>query len=213
MYDPVVEHPMHNNQRQMKELGQPDRDVRSRGTRHRLRAAFSELVLKHPYESLTVRDIARGANVSRSTFYEHFSGKDGLLASGLTGLFAVLADICVIDVRPAQEIEGTSRLIRLLEHFQDNRRLAREVLAGPARLKASAVLIRLIEARLKARARNRPGQLLLPSRLVATQLAGMILAPLTAWLNGECRCNSEALALGLRRACVAALQSLCVRSR
>ena len=196
---------MHNSERNTKAIGHRDRDVRSRGTKHRLRAAFSELVLKRPYESITVREIATGANVSRSTFYEHFSDKDGLLASSLTGFFAVLADICVSD--------ASSRLIGVLEHFQDNRALARELLMGPARPRASALLIRQIETRLKANGHSRTGALLLPTRLAATQLAGMILGPLTAWLNGECRCSSETLALGLRRACLAALQSLSVRLR
>jgi AcrR family transcriptional regulator len=180
-------------------------DRRMDRTRHRLLGVFSDLVRKRHYESITVRDIATGANVSRSTFYEHFSGKDGLLASSITGLCAVLADSLICD--------DLDRLTGVLEHFRENRALARDILNGPTHVKAGAVLTRQIEIRLQANARKHRGPLLLPTRLAATQLSAMILAPITAWLHAEYRLGSEVLALGLRRTCSAALQALYVRPR
>jgi AcrR family transcriptional regulator len=175
-------------------------DLRMERTRRRLLGAFSNLVLRQHYESITVREIVAHARVSRSTFYEHFSGKDGLLASSLGGLFGVLAEAAVCG--------DAARLPLVLEHFRENAALARELLNGPAHHKVSGMLIRQIETRLRAHSRGRRASLLLPLRLSATQLAGMILATLIAWLQGDTRCDSAKLALGLRRTCNAALQAL-----
>jgi len=174
--------------------------MKAERTRRRLVSAFSDLVLKHHYESVTVREIVAHARVSRSTFYEHFSSKDGLLASSLGSLFSVLAETAVCG--------DTARLPFILDHFRENAALTRELLTGPASHKVSGVLIRQIETRLKAHGRGRRAPLLLPLRLSATQLAGMILTPLIAWVKGDTRCDSTKLALALRRTCSAALQAL-----
>jgi AcrR family transcriptional regulator len=139
----------------------------------------ADLVRRRHYATITVRDIVRSADVSRSTFYEHFSGKDSLLASGITGLFSVLADTVVSD--------DTSRLEFVLTHFSENRVLAREIVTGPAQVRIATLLVSQMHARLKAGSRKRPGPLMLPTRLIATQLAGMILATLKEWLQRRVR--------------------------
>jgi AcrR family transcriptional regulator len=179
--------------------------LRTDKTRRKLLGAFTDLVLSRHYESITVRDIVAAAQVSRSTFYEHFSGKDNLLASSLSGLFGVLADTVVRD--------DPSRLKSALDHFQANGALARELLNGAACHKVSEVLIRQIGIRLRAHGRKAPGRLLLPARLAAAQLAGMILATVGNWVTGGARCDSATLALALRRACGAALGAMYVRAR
>src|SRR3974390_1680807 len=40
--------------------------------------AHVELILKKGYEAMTVQDICDTANVGRSTFYAHYTGKDDL---------------------------------------------------------------------------------------------------------------------------------------
>jgi AcrR family transcriptional regulator len=175
-------------------------DLRTKRTRARLLAAFSGLALEHPYESITVRRIVTRAHVSRSTFYEHFAGKDGLLERSLSGLFGVLADAAVSG--------DVSRLPFVLEHFRENAALARELLGGLPSHTVSGMLVRQIETRLKANCRGRRAPLLLPLRLSATQLAGIILTTLVAWVRGESRCDSARLARGLGRTCGAALESL-----
>ncbi len=178
-------------------------DLRLQRTRGRLLKAFADLALKQPYESITVRGIVAHAKVSRSTFYEHFSDKDALLASAVGGFFGVLAETAVCG--------DASRLPFVLDHFRENSALARELLTGPAHYKMSSVLTRQIETRLKAFSRGRRAPLLLPLRLSATQLAGIILATIIAWLKCETRCDSAKLALGLRRTCKAALAALYAR--
>jgi AcrR family transcriptional regulator len=54
--------------------------------RERIMDAVAEIVAAKGYTGLTVTEIARRANISHKTFYEHFPGKrDAFLATGRTG--------------------------------------------------------------------------------------------------------------------------------
>src|SRR3982074_1311007 len=138
------------------------RDRRVQKTRQALLDAFFTLVLRAPYEDITVRDIVARAGVGRSTLYEHFSGKDAILAPSLGGAFAVLADAL-------QPRDNTPALTALLEHFWSNRTLAPGIFSGPMRRRTVAVLVRLIEQRLRAEAPAEAAALLLPTPLAAVQ--------------------------------------------
>jgi len=170
-------------------------------TRRALLDAFFTLVLKAPYEDITVRDIVVRAGVGRSTLYEHFCGKDGILAASLGGPFAVLADAL-------QPRDNTAALTALLEHFWSNRTLAPGIFSGPMRRRTVAVLVRLIEQRLRAQAPARGTALLLPTRLAAIQLAEALFAPIAAWLAGQSACSAQQLALALRKAALALTEAL-----
>lgn len=76
--------------------GQTDRRItRTRGQLHR---ALMSLVLKRGYDELSVQDICETADVGRSTFYAHYTGKDDLKLSGLGQLKPVL--VAARDGRP-----------------------------------------------------------------------------------------------------------------
>jgi AcrR family transcriptional regulator len=177
------------------------RDRRVQKTRQALLDAFFTLVLKAPYEDITVRDIVVRAGVGRSTLYEHFSGKDAILAASLGGPFAVLADAL-------QPRDNTAALTALLEHFWSNRAVAPGIFAGPMRRRTVAVLVRLIEQRLRAEAPARRTALLLPTRLAAIHLAEALFAPVAAWLAGQSACSAQRLALALRKAALALTEAL-----
>jgi len=170
-------------------------------TRQALLDAFFTLVLKAPYEDITVRDIVVRAGVGRSTLYEHFCGKDAILAASLGGPFAVLADAL-------QPRDNTAALTALLEHFWSNRAVAPGIFSGPMRRRTVAVLVRLIEQRLRAEAPARRTALLIPTRLAAIQLAEALFAPIAAWLAGQSACSAQQLALALRKAALALTEAL-----
>jgi AcrR family transcriptional regulator len=176
-------------------------NARSKRTRGALQRAFANLIQSNRYENLDVGGLTALAGISRSTFYAHYSGLDALLADSISGPFAVLADMIQPDFVEA-------RLVGLLEHFWENRSLARGILAGPARRRTTDVLVLLIEERLKSAGLHRRGSMILPSRLAAIQLTEIMLAPITAWLLGESRCSSETLSLGLRWVSIAAINSM-----
>jgi AcrR family transcriptional regulator len=187
-------------------MNDPRRDRRVDRTRGALLDAFRELILDNRFENVSVADVAARAGVGRSTLYEHFAGKDALLASSIAGPFAVLAD----TLRPGHDV---SKLERLLEHFWGNRPLARALFVGPTRRKTMAVLVGLIERQLAAGGLSRRGALILPMRLAAVQLAEILLAPVIAWLLGESRCTPAVLAASLDRVAAAALAAMKVGRR
>jgi AcrR family transcriptional regulator len=176
-------------------------DRRVEKTRAAIVAAFRDLLLEGRFETASVADVARRAKVSRSTLYDHFAGKDALLARSIAHPFGILAGI--VDVE-----HDEPKLIGLLNHFWGNRALARVIFLGVTRRKATSVLVRLLEQRLSERGLGRRRALLLPLRLVAVQLADALLAPIVAWLMGESRCSAEALAAALRRGSSALLEAL-----
>ena len=46
-------------------------------------AAFRELVFASGFENVSIQGVAARAGIARSTFYEHFSGKEDLLCACL----------------------------------------------------------------------------------------------------------------------------------
>src|SRR5215217_6067230 len=65
-------------------------DRRAARTRKALHEALIALILRKGYEPITVQDILDEANVGRSTFYAHYTGKEDLLRSGFKELRSVL---------------------------------------------------------------------------------------------------------------------------
>jgi AcrR family transcriptional regulator len=176
-------------------------DARIERTRSALLRAFREVILANRFAEISVADIAKRAKVSRSTLYQHFPGKDALLAASIAVPFSVLA----------QTLNGgadNARLVALLEHFWGNRPLARVIFGSPLRRKCVAVLVLQIEQVLKTQGLARRGALQLPLRLAAVQLAELLLAPVIAWLLGESRCSAHVLAQALQQVATAALQAL-----
>src|SRR5882724_7696050 len=67
-------------------------DRRVPRTRALLQHALNSLILKKDYEAITVQDICDAANVGRSTFYAHYTGKDDLKRKGFEKLHKELVD-------------------------------------------------------------------------------------------------------------------------
>lgn len=61
---------------------------RGRQTRLRIQHALRRLSLSGPYEAITVEAICREAQVSRSTFYGHYAGKDAVKAAAVAVLLS-----------------------------------------------------------------------------------------------------------------------------
>lgn len=59
----------------------PDRRIRR--TQQALYSALVQLIAEKGYDAVTVNDILHRAEIGRSTFYSHHSGKESLLLSGI----------------------------------------------------------------------------------------------------------------------------------
>lgn len=179
-------------------MKEPANDKRVERTREALFGAFFELVLSVPYSEIKVDDILARAGVSRSTFYEHFDGKDDILAASVKYPFVILADAM-------RARDNTADLVHVLEHFWENRSIAPGIFQGAGRQVCADALVELIEERFRQDRVGSPTPLIIPSRMAAIQLAEGLLAPITAWLMGEVQCSARALAQGLRQTATAML--------
>ena len=124
-----------------------------------------------------------------------------MLACSLEHPFAALADTVLAA-------DNTARLHGMLQHFWDNRSMARTLLAGTMRHKVSAVLAGMIDQRLANARLVGPHTLPIPARLLAIQLADGMLAAIAAWLAGMSDCSAEQLAQALRRGTIGNVNAL-----
>src|SRR5438046_2383994 len=61
-------------------------DRRVARTRHALAMALMQLTVEKRYDAITIQDLLDRAGVGRSTFYEHYRGKDDLLTRSFEGM-------------------------------------------------------------------------------------------------------------------------------
>jgi AcrR family transcriptional regulator len=101
----------------------PDGGRRRDRTRRALRAALVDLLRTRDFDELTVQDLLAEADVGRSTFYSHFTGKADLLRYGMQSLGQ--------EVRLAAEQTAAGAdfaFVRpLLEHIAGHRELFRHL--------------------------------------------------------------------------------------
>ncbi len=161
-------------------------DRRAQRTRRDLMAAFIELMLTRGYAATTTAEISRRANIGRSTFYLHYTGKQQMLEESLKHPSAGLA-ACV-----GGEL-GARQLVPLLEHFRSQRAVNRVFFESPVRQLWVASLAALIEPRLP-RPRACGMQERIPRALAALVVAEMQIALVTHWLAGSTSVKAEAVA-------------------
>jgi AcrR family transcriptional regulator len=165
-------------------------DRRSQRTREALRGAFVRLTLERGYESFGVADITEAANIGRSTFYQHYSGKLALLQDSLETLSRHL--VALVGADPAPET-----LVPLLLPFREQRQRNRIFFSGPARSVWARVIARLVEPRLAKMARGAVP--LVPLPLAALQIAEAQLSLIAGWLTGRSAVKPADMAKALIR--------------
>ena len=168
------------------------RDPRVAKTREKIIDSFNNLVFARSYEDVSTGDIIDEAGVGKSTFYEHFRGKDELLCQAASGMLTILAD-AILDTGDARNIRA------LLDHFAEVWNTTRSILRGPASTPFRRTLADLIEARLRQRLEQRRCHTLVPPSLIAIQVADAQFAMFTTWLEQLRPCSSEALAESILR--------------
>lgn len=162
-------------------------DPRIARTRRALQQALLGLVRDRDLESVTVADVVERAEVTRSSFYLHYSDKETLLADALDALAeeegAELPELLELIAEPPQA------LIAYLRHFDVNAEVYRRVL-GPH---GSAVASDRLHARIEALAASALAQTEtdaftgVPLDVAAAGLAGSVVGVLRAWIAREPR--------------------------
>lgn len=173
----------------------PDRRI-SR-TQRVLRRALLTLQGKKAYEAITVEELCAQADVGRSTFYEHFRGKDDLKRNAIHALEA--------------ELEGTGSTgqafgfsLPLLRHAQSHLRHVRSLGRGRGREVALKALGDLVHRRIQAElsAGQLPAEQL---DLAARYFSGAFMAVLTEWLDSGAHMPPEEVDAAFQRLAGASL--------
>ena len=158
-------------------------------------------ILSRGYEAVSVEDIARRANVGRSTFYMHYAGKDALLREAVSRPCAVLCVIVGGDI-------SADMVAPQLAHFHEQRRRNGTFFRDPIRRIWTARLAQMMEPRLIKLARMTGAQPRLPLPLVALQLAELQISLITNWLLEKPALKPETVAEAMIAATQAQLRAL-----
>jgi AcrR family transcriptional regulator len=109
-------------------------DRRQLKTRKAIFDAFAVLLGKKPYAEITVQEIIDGANIGRSTFYDHFDTKDALLKILCSELFDHMIRTALDSVHTqglySNEKAPDSICLHMLQHLQDNSQIIMALLCG-----------------------------------------------------------------------------------
>lgn len=158
-----------------------DLDRRTQRTRNAILNALIGQLFTRRYNAIRTGDVIEAAGVGRSTFYEHFRGKDDVLVSVIDPIFIPLA--------AAATGRGSRASVKaMLEHVWGQRALARVLFEPPLLPKLQRKLAGMIEARMPV-APDGP-----PVALFAMGAASGQLAMLRMWLVGEVSCSADMLA-------------------
>lgn len=162
-------------------------DRRRARTQTMLQHALLSLIRRKRYETITIKDICKAANVGRSTFYAHYTSKDDLKRDGLEHLRTVLIDRQREAVARSDSHRPFGFSLALFEHARDHLDLYRALVGDRGGIvalgKIRAMLADLVREELVATAGKRAGDTI-PSELVIQYIVGAYMAVLTWWLDG-----------------------------
>ncbi|WP_449281038.1 TetR/AcrR family transcriptional regulator [Leucobacter sp.] len=160
-------------------------DPRAAHTRALLHRAVLDLAAERALDDISVTQIVTRAGVNRSSFYQHFSNREELLASALE-----TAEEAAGRVRDAVRIPDTGRaapaLVRFLAHFAEHAAVYRRAL-GPegSSLVAARVRARTVELVREGIELSRAPRSGLPLDIEAAGTAGALLGVIEAWLSRD----------------------------
>ena len=167
-------------------------DVRIVRTRRRLQGALFDLAQERGIDQVSVSDIAERAGVNRTTFYQHYSDRETLLADALD-LITEEAEVTLDDI-DIDSPEPPLVLVNFLRHIELHGNLYQQVFTEPG--------YGVVLARLRSHihdwvveAAGAPGvDASIPLNVVAAGLAGSIIGVIGEWLKGSPRASVDEVA-------------------
>lgn len=170
-------------------------DRRVARTHKTLQHALLSLMLKKGYDAITVEDICHEADIGRSTFYAHFTGKDDLKRSGLdTHLRTALL------ARQKQKIgeEPFAFALPFFEHAREHLDLYR-ALVSKGGAATTLAMMRQIVADLLRRELASAGSGETPREAAVQFLVGSFMSLLVWWLDGGAKVHPKQMDAVFRR--------------
>lgn len=172
-------------------MSAPKEDRRSRRTRHLLGNALVELMYEKRFDDITVQDILDRADVGRSTFYAHYTGKEHLLMSEIERVLHLLGNFAAESAPHDPELLPSLAFFR---HVQEHRRLLQAFIWGRGAdmltQQLQAQLSRIAEDNLRALIGDGP-EPAVPLPITARFVATTFLMLLRWWFDHEMRQTPE----------------------
>ncbi len=174
-------------------------DRRQKKTKAAIFNAFSALLEKKSYSSITVQEIIDAADVGRTTFYAHFETKDDLLKELCEELFGHIID----TAKDATHTHGLysdnsapeSVFCHLLQHLQENDNNILGLLSG----ESSEIFTRyfkdslndFIHTQFLTQARRKNTEL--PDDFLVNHISGSFVEMVQWWIKGWMKQSPEEL--------------------
>src|SRR6267378_2206115 len=178
-------------------------DRRIPRTRAMLQHALTSLILKKGYEAITTQDICDEANVSRSTFYAHYTSKDDLKRRGFEHLRNELVDRQREALATPGDIKDRSLgfSLTMFEHARDHIDLYRALVGtrgGTVSLgQIRQILSDLVRNEFATIGKNSADSI--PRELIVQYVVGAYMAVLTWWLDGGAKMPPKRIDAMFRR--------------
>jgi AcrR family transcriptional regulator len=180
-------------------MAKPDR--RTERTRAALMSAFVGVLLAEGYDTLKVERVCERANIGRSTFYLHYTGKEDILRQCMQRPSSVLAVLVGNELPP-------DVLVKQLLHFHEQRRRNHIFFLGHVRTAWTRVLAELIEPRLAKLVRAHRARPILALPFASLQIAEAQLALIATWLTANPNAKAELIGEALVATTHAAVAAL-----
>ena len=163
-----------------------------RRTQQALTSALAEMVLEKRYGAITIQDLLDRADVGRSTFYAHYRGKDDLLLRSFARLLERMdEDLDRAGPEPVR-LAPVRELFRHVGEFRSfHRGLAAARMLDRVYQAGTNALTETIARRIAALP-PRPGEVVVPVRVMARASAGALFALLRWWVDHDVAYGPEA---------------------
>lgn len=170
-------------------------DPRIARTRRSLQRALFELARTRELEDVTIADVVEQAGVNRSSFYQHYSDKDTLLADAIDS--ALAEDGALLPpLMDLLETDAIAALVTYLAHFEANAAVYGRVFGEHGSLVAVARLQDHVQSLAREGIQHSCTHVFdgMPLDVAAAGIAGSVVAVLGAWLALEPRPGVEVAA-------------------
>lgn len=184
----------------------PTQDRRVNRTRTTLQHALKSLIHSRGYESVTVNDICAEADIARSTFYLHFTGKDDLKRSVFEHLLNEIG-----TQRPGVSNIPFDFVEPIFQHARNHYGSYKALRRGRGRTIALARIDQIFRDLLREQlhASNVSSEeTSIPQSVIVEFYTGSFMALLVWWLDSGARIAPEQMALMYRRLASAELPPL-----
>jgi AcrR family transcriptional regulator len=168
-------------------------DRRALRTKVALHAALMSLMAHRRYETITTKAICAKAKVGRSTFYEHYDGKDDLKRDGLNRMRSQIAEAMAFRSEGGAFVFSRHLLEHARQHLDHYRSLVRSRSGAMVLERIRQMVCGFVQEEL-ATSRGSPDP-----EIALQYVVGAYMSILTWWLDGGARQSPQDVDAAFRR--------------